>query len=222
MPLIRKEKLCDGLMLGLWRIDETLQELISHLYLNKEEFEMLETYKNELRQKQWLSYRVLIRSMLQKDMIYKIYYNKQGKPLLVQPPHDISVTHSGKYAAILIAEPNKYRLGIDLEHVNLKILRIRERFLNPIERIRASINPIPATYVQLWSAKEAVYKCLDNPDISLRHNMFVHSIRAEDNQNMKFIIKVKTYSEMSSFENFVVKSEYVEDYVLSFTYKVIM
>lgn len=220
MPLIRQEELSKGLFLGVWHIDETLNELLSFLYLNKDEFEMLENFNSELRKKQWLSYRVLIRSILKEDLIYKLYYSSSGKPFLVQPSKDISVTHSGFYTAILISEPNKYRFGIDLEHISEKILRIRNRFLNPIECIRASINPTPHTYVQLWSSKESVYKCLEQTNISIRHNIFIHSIRIIDNNKKYFQIKAQVFIDTNKVEHYLVKSEYInQNYILSYTFR---
>lgn len=220
MPLIRQEEVSEGLLLGVWYIDETLNELLSFLYLNKAEFEMLENFNSELRKKQWLSYRALIRTILKEDLIYKLYYSSSGKPILTQPSKDISVTHSGHYTAILISDPNKYKLGIDLEYISEKILRIRNRFLNPIECIRASINPVPHTYVQLWSSKESVYKCLDQANISIRHNIFVHSIRIVDANKKCFQIKAQVFIDTNKIEHYLVRSEFIDqNYILSYTFR---
>ncbi len=214
MPLIKHILLAPGIHLGLWYINESIDELISQLYLNKEEFETLEGFKTEHRQKQWLSYRVLIRNLVKIDTIYKIYYTPNGKPFLIHPPRNISVTHSGKYSATLISEDKSINPGIDLEKIDAKVMRVRSKYLNPVELIRASVNPSPQTYTMFWSAKETVYKCYDNPEISLKENIHIHSLRRD---NGHWNIKIKVFLN-DTVTDFLVRCEFFGDYILSYTF----
>ena len=104
MPLVYYNKISNGLELVIWQITETVDELLKYLYLNEEEFAMLNSFKSEKRKKQWMSYRALIRSIVQADFIYRIYYDENNKPYLVNPPRSISVSHTDNYSAVLINE----------------------------------------------------------------------------------------------------------------------
>jgi len=214
MPLVKHSLLESGIQLGLWHITENTEDLISQLYLNKEEFDTLAGFKTEHRQKQWLSYRVLIRNLVKIDTIYKIYYTRNGKPYLINPPRNISVTHSGDFSATLISENKSIKPGIDLERIEKKVISVRSKFLNPIELIRASVHPSPASYTMFWSAKEAVYKCYDNPEISLRKNIHIHSLRQE---NDHWKIKIKVFLK-DTVTDFIVHCEFFGDYILSYTF----
>jgi 4'-phosphopantetheinyl transferase len=213
MPLVFHTELSKGTQLGIWEITEEIHELISQLYLNSEEFNTLAGFKTDHRKKQWLSYRVLIRNLVKIDTIYKIYYTANGKPYLIHPPRNISVTHSGKYSATLISEDKSQNPGIDLEMIDSKVMRVRAKFLNPIELIRASVNPSPATYTMFWSAKETVYKCYDDPRISLRENIHIHSLRQ---YNGYWLMKIRVFLPGHTGE-FVVRSEIINNHVLSYT-----
>lgn len=214
MPLILHTELEKGIHLGIWKITESVNELTSQLYLNSEEFKTLYEFKTEHRQKQWLSYRVLIRNLVKIDTIYKIYYTPNGKPYLIHPPRNISVTHSGDLSATLISEDITINPGIDLEKIDPKVMRVRDKFLNPIEQIRASVQPSLLMYTMLWSAKETVYKCYDNPAISLKENIYIHSLRE---YNGYWLIKLKVYLH-GHIGEFSVRCELIDGHVLSYTY----
>jgi len=214
MPLILHTELEKGLHLGIWHITETVDELISQLYLNNEEFKTLYEFRTLQRKKQWLSYRVLIRNLVKIDTIYKIYYTLNGKPFLTHPPRNISVTHSGCFSATLISENKSINPGIDLEKIETKVVRVREKFLNPTEQIRASVNPSAQTYTMFWSAKETVYKCYDNPEISLKENIHIHSLRE---YNGYWLLKIKVFLPDVTDE-FLVRCELIDGHVLSYTF----
>jgi len=158
MPLWYYEELLPNLQFGVWHITEDVDELISLLFLNKEEFEILESFQSEKRRKQWLSYRVLIRTMVQADFIYRIYYDEQGRPFLTNPPRNISISHSGDFSAVLICSDLKLAHGLDIQHICCGIERVLPRVMTD-EELRAwrEFEDIVHAYYY-WSAKEAVFK----------------------------------------------------------------
>jgi len=214
MPLILHTNLDKGIHLGIWKINESIDELTSQLYLNSDEFKTLNNFRTIHRQKQWLSYRVLIRNLVKIDTIYKIYYTPTGKPFLIHPPRNISVTHSGDFSATLISEDIAINPGIDLEKIDPKVMRVRDKFLNPVELIRASVTPSNELYTMFWSAKETVYKCFDNSAISLKENIYIHSLRE---YNGYWLIKLRVYLNGHQGD-FTVRCEIIDGHVLSYTY----
>ena len=213
MPLAKYLEIEPGTTLGVWKITETIDELKSHLFLNKEEFDAVALFKSENRRKQWLSYRVLIRLLLNIDTIYRIEYTANGKPYLTNPLRNISVSHSGDISATIISDNPLTQPGIDVELINSKIMMLKSRFLSPIESINASICACPLTYTLYWSAKEAVYKSLNRDDISIRENIFIEKFI---NSQGKWEINVKAFID-NKVIFYKVLSQLIDDYIISFT-----
>lgn len=190
MPLVYYNKITDGLELGIWNITESIDELFKYLYLNKEEFSTLERFKSEKRKKQWMSYRALIRSIVQSDFIYRIYYDENNKPYLVNPQRAISVSHTDNYSAVLINENVNEIRGLDIEQISDKALRNKNKFLSDDE-----INLLPSDDLNFystlfWSAKESIYKKINLPNIYLKSNIKIENIDLNKNTiNAKFINK---------------------------------
>lgn len=190
MPLVYYNKITDGLELGIWNITESIDELFKYLYLNKEEFSTLDRFKSEKRKKQWMSYRALIRSIVQSDFIYRIYYDENNKPYLVNPQRAISVSHTDNYSAVLINENVNEIRGLDIEQISDKALRNKNKFLSDDE-----INLLPSDDLNFystlfWSAKESIYKKINLPNIYLKSNIKIENIDLNKNTiNAKFINK---------------------------------
>lgn len=75
-----------------------------------------------------MSYRALIRSIVQADFIYRIYYDENNKPFLVNPPRAISVSHTDGYSAILINENINENRGLDIELISNQALKLKINF----------------------------------------------------------------------------------------------
>lgn len=213
MPLAKYLEIEPGTTLGVWKINETIDELKSHLFLNKEEFDTVALFKSENRKKQWLSYRVLIRLLLNIDTIYKIEYTANGKPYLTNPLRNISVSHSGDISATIISDNPLTQPGIDVELINSKIMHLKSRFLSPVEAIHASVCACPLTYTLYWSAKEAVYKSLNRDDISIRENIFIEQFISS---NGIWIVMVKAFIE-NKIITYKVFAQIIDDYIISYT-----
>jgi 4'-phosphopantetheinyl transferase len=95
--------------------------------------------------------------------------DSHGKPYLVNLPYHISLSHSYDYAAVMISKSRP--VGIDIEQIKQKVERIAPKFLRPQE-----LNAIDARHKieQLyvcWCAKEAVYKCYGQKEVSFLDNI---------------------------------------------------
>ncbi len=181
MPLVYYNKISHGLELGIWHITETVDELLKYLYLNEEEFAMLNSFKSEKRKKQWMSYRALIRSIVQADFIYRIYYDENNKPYLVNPPRSISVSHTDNYSAVLINENVNEIRGLDVERLSEKAFRNKSKFLSDDEIDLLPIDDLYFYSTLFWSAKESVYKKSNIPNIFLKSNIKIANIDFENN-----------------------------------------
>lgn len=143
-----------GSVIGVWHITETVECLMDSAGLGTGENEHYSKFRPELRKKHWLSYRLLLNTLLGKK--YEVLYDKHGKPFLKGNISYISVSHSGDYSAVIINK--KIPVGIDIEKITPRIEKVYDKFMSGEE-----INGIPAEgrmeymYVY-WCAKEALYK----------------------------------------------------------------
>lgn len=181
MPLVYYNKISNGLELGIWHITESVDELLKYLYLNKEEFATLYSFKSEKRKKQWMSYRALIRTIVQTDFIYRIYYDENNKPYLVNPTRSISVSHTDNYSAVLINENVNEIRGLDVERLSEKAFRNKSKFLTDEEINLLPIDNLYFYSTLFWSAKESVYKKSNIPNIFLKSNIKIENIDFENN-----------------------------------------
>ena len=152
----------DGL-LGFWEITETADHLISMLELDNEELQNLLQFRNELRKKEWLSARLLLREMTCKTS--KIDYDVTGKPLLKNWPGHISITHSSNCVAIYY-HPHK-QPGIDIELITRDVGRAARKFLSAKELADCTIDGATSNkdLMLRWCAKEAVFKMVPYADV---------------------------------------------------------
>lgn len=155
---------------ALWKIEEDAEELYVQLQLNEYEKAFVEQLKHGKRHLHWLGTRVLLRKMLRTDEYIDCKIDAHGKPYLVNLPYHISLSHSFDYAAVMISKSGP--VGIDIEEVRQKVERIAHKFMTPTElsAIADDQYKIKALYAA-WCAKEAVYKCYGQKEISFADNI---------------------------------------------------
>ena len=170
MPLIRKIYIGDHGVLGVWKIDETVEELLSMIHFSNGDQETFERFKNKARQAHWLSYRIAIRQILGDPKELEFYYDEFGKLHFKNHDYSLSVSHSGDYSAVLLN--NKHCVGIDIEKVSDRINNISLKFLSVQELTKIDEN----NYKQLtclWSAKETLFKLRGRGDLIFDQNIIL-------------------------------------------------
>jgi phosphopantetheine--protein transferase-like protein len=171
MGIAFRKQVDDDTVFALWRIEEEADMLYKQLQLNEEEKAFAESLSKGKRYLHWLSVRVLLRMMLATDEYIDCKIDQHGKPYLVNLPYHISFSHSFDYAAVMISKTRP--VGIDIEQVNQKVERIAHKFLRKEERTFLSkTHQIQQLYV-CWCAKEAVYKCYGQKEVSFANNMTI-------------------------------------------------
>jgi 4'-phosphopantetheinyl transferase len=89
------------------------------------------------------------------DEAVEIFYHSNGRPYL-KNGIKISVSHAYNKLAVLFSF-NKKEIGIDIEKVRDKILKIKAKFLSAAE-LKELEQASLEKYTLYWGAKEAVYK----------------------------------------------------------------
>src|SRR6195952_3974306 len=169
MAIVYRQRVDDDTEFALWKIEEKAEDLYKQLQLNEHEKADFEQISKSKRHLHWLGTRVLLRAMLLTDEYIDCKVDSHGKPYLVHLPYHISLSHSFDYAAVMISKT--WAVGIDIEQIKEKVERIANKFMGPEElAFIEDQHKIQQLYV-CWCAKEAVYKCYGQKEISFADNI---------------------------------------------------
>lgn len=162
---------------ALWKIEEKEEDLLPLLQLNDLEFMQFNAFINSKRKMHWLASRVLLRKLLNTDQFIELNFDEHKKPILGNFGFNISISHSGDYAAVMLS--NSRPVGIDIELISPKIDRVKHKFLSAEEmNLLGEENLIEKLYA-CWSAKESVYKWFGQPGVDFIKNLPIRKIDFE-------------------------------------------
>lgn len=181
MAMVYLRELDRDVRFAIWRIEENPEDLIGRLQLDDREKQVLAGFHKGKRTLHWLATRVLLRHMLDTPGYIDCPSDENGKPYLANFPQKISLTHSYEYVAVMMSERGE--VGIDLEIIKPKILRIAKKFMKPDELFFLENLEQESKILHLyacWCAKEAVYKLQGNKGVSFREDMTVLPFRFQD------------------------------------------
>ena len=156
MPRLLQNIDIEGVDVGFWKLIESADDLYSmaSAFVSDGELSVYQSFKNDRRRREWLATRILLNEML--GGYPGIDYDSNGAPHLKGDAHiNISVSHADELVAVSISK--KYHVGIDVERVTNRVLRIKDKFLTPDEYDINDPNLLQLLYIQ-WCAKEAMYK----------------------------------------------------------------
>jgi len=119
----------------------------------------------EKRKQEFLQARVI------RDQIVdgtEIIYNEDGKPFLKDNSQFISISHSENYIGMVCAP---FNIGMDIEEVNERIHKIKNRFLNEKEIESFAKDTLDLTIT--WTIKEALFKFNERKGIDFRKELLI-------------------------------------------------
>lgn len=176
MGVIVREHFNEDVEFGIWEITEDYDTLMSKLNLDEKDLETVESFKNHKRKLEWLSVRTLLNEVLGKHS--KIVYGPERKPYLHNNEYNISISHSKNLTSILLSK--KKRVGLDLEFMSTKILRIADKFLRDEELANIKKDQELYHLYLHWCAKEALYKICDKVDINFVTNLTIEEFTPKE------------------------------------------
>jgi phosphopantetheinyl transferase len=181
MGCITKHFLNEFSILGVWKIEEDIDTLLSLVDLDNDEKKRFKGFSSTSRKLEYLSVRALLAELIGKEA--KIVYNKNNKPFLKDGSRFISISHSHKLTSILLSTNEK--VGIDLEYMSTNIAAIAFKFLNRKEKVtNEQDNRRYHLYIH-WCAKEALYKICDKEGISIRKNITIEPFILKESGEIK-------------------------------------
>jgi 4'-phosphopantetheinyl transferase len=212
MPLLLEISPDNGIRAGVWKIKESAEELLGSIHLSNAESTLFASFHHELRKRQWLACRVLLKHLLF-PLNTTLSYDRNGKPFLKGRSHYISLSHSGEFAAAVYSE--KVPVGIDIERVKERVERVKERFLgaNELESVQHE-NRLEQLYV-FWCGKEALYKLYGEPDLDFRNDIHIHPIDYLCNTDQKCKATIRMNGSM---KDYTIHYQVIEDCMLVVAY----
>lgn len=209
MPLYRKREFENGMVLTIWKIEETEHELRPLLSLDEKEEEELLKIKASNSRARWMASRLALKSVFEEWKTIQIKKDSHGKPSFELLTGNFSLSHSGDFA-VCAYHPDKM-VGIDVEEIRSKIFLIRKKFMKPDELSSIDQENTMESLIVAWCAKEAIYKWQGKKGLSMKDNIDIHTfVYKEDGEVLA------TLNDGANTYELCVNYERIEDYMLAF------
>ncbi len=208
MALFNIHKEHEGCLWAIWKVEETTEQLLAMLP-HKEKYRLdIEQFASPGRKLEWLAVRVLLYTVLKEEK--EIRYRPDGKPYLADGSMSISISHTRGYAAIITDKPGK-NIGIDIEQYGERVRKISSKFMRPDE-IAGTYNGTDTWGLLLhWSAKEALFKCLNSEEVDFREHLQIKPFPIEE----RGVFQATEYR-TSERQSYPVHYRLYPDFVLTF------
>ncbi|MBC5993133.1 4'-phosphopantetheinyl transferase superfamily protein [Pontibacter cellulosilyticus] len=205
MPLIQKQQLNPHTILGIWQTEESLEELLALLPHHVDCTQIAQAH--DKRKKEWLASRVLVYTLLKQFTAAHAVLRKDenGKPYFENVPLYLSISHSPALAAVIISD--KYEVGIDIELLSQKALRVAGKFLGEDEKKYTAQDENKTCLY--WSAKETLYKLYSRKQLIFKDNLI---LAPTDAQNV-LLGEVKTANFSKLYR---IHFEFLQNHVLTY------
>ncbi len=173
MPFFYQQNINDTSHLAIWAIREPLSFF-------EEDMQLPIPIDNEERRIQHLAVRLLFKLMMPKIDLNDLILADNGKPYLKGGPFHFSFSHCKGYAACAVSDHNS--IGIDIEIIHPRILKVAHKFLNEKEKDLLVDLSEEATLQQLaffWAAKEAMYKQHEQLGIDFSKDFYIPNLSTQ-------------------------------------------
>ena len=191
-------------ILGIWEMDEELEQIAHHYSLPEFKSNTASVISLK-RKKELVASRLLLDAMFPGS---EINYHPNGKPYLNNDCY-ISIAHSKDRVCILL-NPDR-PVGIDVEFITPKIKQVKEKFMSDEELSAIDIaNEIEVLLIH-WCAKEAMYKYLGRERVIFKTELRVHPFQFEPKG------KIYCSAVSDSIEKMMLYYEADSNYMMAYT-----
>lgn len=200
MPLHQRVNIDEQTRILIWHIEEPLEQLKKDLKLAKADEIRLQKRKILSHQKEFLaSRRLLLEAGIPP---HSLSHDPNGIPRL-ESGQQLSITHTKNLAGIALGTKP---LGIDIEVFRPKIHRIATRFLHTEESFALKDDHVIEKLTLIWTAKEALYKALNQKGIIFSEQLLVTPFQWGDKKG-----SAKVFFQGKSMDfslNFIIEKAY--------------
>ena len=200
MPLHQRVNIDEQTQILIWHIDEPLEQLKKDFKLSKTDEFRFQKRKILSHQKEFFaSRRLLLEAGIPPHFLN---HDPNGIPRL-ESGQQISISHTKTLAGIALGTKP---LGIDIEVFRPKIRQIATRFLHADETFALKGNQVIEKLTLIWTAKEALYKALNQKGIIFSEHLLVSPFQWGDRKG-----SAKVFFEGKSIDfslNFIIEKVY--------------
>lgn len=171
--MIRTEKIKNGpVSIYLLYYDNFIAKDYFH-FLLPDERAKAQSIKHPLRKREFVATRVLRTLKLGQR---PVLYNEIGAPYMENEGF-ISISHAR--CAVGLAHCNSFRVGLDLEEIDEKVMRVKHKFLSEEEKKATNTSSVEEM-IKVWSGKETLYKLAERKQIIFAENLLLTPISDTD------------------------------------------
>ena len=200
MPLHQSVNIDEQTRILIWHIEEPLEQLKKDLKLSKTDEIKLQKRKILSHQKEFLASR---RLLLEAGIpTHSLSHDPNGIPR-PESGQQLSISHTKNLAGIALGTKP---LGIDIEVFRPKIRRIATRFLHADETFVLKGDQVIEKLTLIWTAKEALYKALNQKGIIFSEQLLVTPFQWGDKKG-----SAKVFFQGKSMDfslNFIIEKAY--------------
>lgn len=182
MPLVYQQNINATTKLGVWHINEPESFFLEQVPLQREI-----THPN--KRLQHLAGRYLLKE-LYPDFPYElIRIADTRKPFLENEAYHFSISHCGKYAAVIVS--TDHRVGVDVELITAKVEKVKHKFLSETEQhLLKEVPDAPYEFFKeqlltaAWSIKESLYKWQASSEVDFIRHLEIKKITADTTEGI--------------------------------------
>lgn len=162
------------------------------------------------KRKEWATARMAIRDALE---VLRVPYpgffkDEHGKSQVMNGNGFVSLSHTVGLAGAIFHRDTP--VGIDMDFIREKILKIGSRFLDKSEI--EFLEKDPLHYTMAWSAKESIFKCQGKRGVSFRENILLEPFSSSAS-----IIRGKVKGTDFADHSYEVQVRVISNVVLTYT-----
>ncbi|MDD6778796.1 MAG: 4'-phosphopantetheinyl transferase superfamily protein [Bacteroidales bacterium] len=173
MPRLKNQYFGNSITVLRWKLTESWQELLGHCMAKRMKIDSGSLPKTDKRRCEMLAERLLLSECFMSPSAV-LEHDPHGAPRIALHD-DVHVSISHTRGMVLIALSEHEPMGIDVECISERVVKLREKFVNDNETAELSL--VDATDLTLvWTAKEAMYKLAGVPGASLRDDFTIRSM----------------------------------------------
>ena len=177
MPLSFIRQINADTLLGGWDLQESPGELRAHLQALAPPDLLIPDFSHAGRQQQWLGGRLLVYTLLQELIPTRpcLMADRGGKPYFDQDSLHLSISHTRRQVVVIVSRSGP--VGIDIEAIHPKVLRVKDKFLAAAEQ-QAAGEDLNKTLIY-WCTKETLYKLYGRKHILFKEHLKVQPFNGQ-------------------------------------------
>jgi 4'-phosphopantetheinyl transferase len=209
MPLYFIRQISTDTLLGFWNLQESAEALQAQLLAIAPSDLPIPDFGNVNRQLQWLGGRLLAYTLLQQLTPARpcLVAETGSKPYFDQAGLHLSISHTRRQVVAIVSASGP--VGIDIEAIHPKVLRVKDKFLTAAE-MQATGGDLNKTLIY-WCTKETLYKLYGRKQILFKEHLKVQPFNGQRPGHLEASIQLPYFQ-----QDYGIHYEVGTDFILTY------